>query len=108
DLAAGIDRNDVAGADLLAVGRNAVDHGIVDADAGRGREPVQVQEVGSGTVAHDKIVNDLVDLSRGDPRLDRGAASLEGRGADGAGAAHLLKFDGIFDLDHGCVTPPAL
>src|SRR5699024_3458890 len=100
-LAAGVDGDDVTGADLLAAGRDAVDHGIVHADAGRGRKAIQVQEVRSCAVAHNEIIDDLVDLCRGDPRLDRFAARLERRRADRAGTAHLFKFGGIFNLDHG-------
>ena len=68
DLAAGIDRNDVAGADLLLTAGDAVNDRVVHADARRGREAIQVQEVRSCTVAHDKVVDDFVDLCRGNTR----------------------------------------
>ena len=101
DLAAGIDRNDVAGADLLLTAGDAVNDRVVHADARRGREAIQVQEVRSCTVAHDKVVDDFVDLCRGNTRLDRLAASLECSRADRTGFPHFLKFSSILDLDHG-------
>src|SRR5699024_429830 len=106
DLAAGVDGYDVAGADLLLVVGDAVDDSVIHTDARRGREAVQVQEVGPGTVAHDKVVDDFVDLRRGDPGFDRLAAGFERSRADGAGFAHLFQLSGIFDLDHGWIKPP--
>src|SRR5699024_7816247 len=100
-------RDDVAGADLLVAGGDAVDHGIVDADAGSGREAVQVQEVRACAVAHYEIVDDLVDLRGGDTGFDRSAAGFESSRADFTGTPHLGQFRGIFDLNHGRFTPPA-
>ena len=76
DLAAGVDRNDVAGADLLLFVGDTVNDGVIHTDARRGREAVQVQEVGSCTMAHDKVVDDFVDLSGSDTGFDRFAACL--------------------------------
>ena len=101
DLAAGIDRNDVAGANLLLTAGDAVNDSVVHADARRGREAIQVQEVRSCTVAHDKVVDDFVDLCRGNTRLDRLAAGLECSRADRTGFPHFLKFSSILDLDLG-------
>ena len=101
DLAAGVDRNDVAGADLLLSGGDTMNDRVIHADARRGRKAVQVQEVGPGTVAHDKVIDDFVDLSGRDTGFDRFAASLQGCCADRAGLAHLLQLGSIFDLDHG-------
>ena len=101
DLAAGIDRNDVAGADLLLFVGDAVNDRVIHADARRGREAVQVQEVGSCTVAHDKVVDDFVDLSGSDTGFNRFAASLQGSSADRACLAHFLQLGSVFDLDHG-------
>ena len=101
DLAAGVDRNDVAGADLLLSGGDTMNDRVIHADARRGRKAVQVQEVGPGTVAHDKVIDDFVDLSGSDTGFDRFAASFQGCCADRAGLAHLLQLGSIFDLDHG-------
>ena len=46
--------------------RDTMNDGIIQADAGRAREAIQTQEIGSCTVAHDKVVDDFVDLSGGD------------------------------------------
>ena len=101
DLAAGVDRNDVAGADLLLFVGDTVNDGVIHTDARRGREAVQVQEIGSCTMAHDKVVDDFVDLSGSDTGFDRFAARFEGCRADRAGFSHFFKLSGIFNLDHG-------
>ena len=101
DLAAGVDRDDVAGADLLLFVGDAVNDRVIHADARRGREAVQVQEIGSCTVAHDKVIDDFVDLCGSDTGFNRFAASLQGSSADRACLAHFLQLGSIFDLDHG-------
>ena len=75
--------------------------GVIHADARRGRKAVQVQEVGSCTVAHDKVVDDFVDLSGSDTGFDRFATCFQGSCADSASLAHFLQLGSIFDLDHG-------
>ena len=101
DLAAGVDRDDVAGADLLLFVGDAVNDRVIHADARRGREAVQVQEIGSCTVAHDKVIDDFVDLCGSDTGFNRFAASLQGSSADRACLAHFLQLGSVFDLDHG-------
>ncbi len=46
DLAAGIDRNDVTGADLLLFVGDAVNDRVIHADARRGRKPYRCRKLG--------------------------------------------------------------
>ena len=91
----------LSGADLLLFVGDAVNDRVIHADARRGREAVQVQEIGSCTVAHDKVIDDFVDLCGSDTGFNRFAASLQGSSADRACLAHFLQLGSVFDLDHG-------
>ena len=75
---AGVDADDVARADDDVVGGDAVDDGVVQADAGRPGEAVQPLEVGGAAVLDDKLIDELVQLPGGHAGLDVLAAVLEG------------------------------
>ena len=74
DGGACVDADDIAFVQHDAMGRNAVDNDVVNRDACAARETAQALEIGPGSLADDIIVNDLVDLSRRNARLDGLAA----------------------------------
>ena len=80
--------------------RDAMDDGIIQADAGRSRETVQSLEVGDAAMLHDEIVDQLIQLPSGHASLDVLAAVLQGSCAQGVGPAHTVQFFRIFDLNH--------
>ena len=65
-----------------------MDHGVVQADAGRPGEAVQPLKVGGAAVLDDELIDELVQLPGGHAGLDVLAAVLQGSGAQGVGPAH--------------------
>ena len=100
DLCTGVDADDVARADDDIMRRDAMDDGIIQADAGRSRETVQSLEVGGTAVLYDEIVDQLIQFPGGHASLNVLAAVLQGSCAQGIGPAHSVQFFRILDLDH--------
>ena len=100
DLCTGVDADDVARADDDIMRRDAMDDGIIQADAGRSRETVQSLEVGGTAVLYDEIVDQLIQFPGGHASLNVLAAVLQGSCAQGIGPAHSVQFFRILNLDH--------
>ena len=100
DGGACVDADDIAFVQHDAMGRNAVDNDVVHRDACTARETAQALEIGPGSLADDIIVNDLVDLSRRNARLDGLAAQPQRLCRNLAGRLHGLDFFCCFNEDH--------
>ena len=98
-LGAGVNADNVAGADDDVVGGDAVDHGVVQADAGRTGETVEPLEIGGAAVLDNELIDELVQLPGRHAGLDVLAAVLQGSGAQGVGPAHALQFFCVLDLN---------
>ena len=79
---------------------DAVDDGIVQADAGCAGKTVQTLEVGDAAVLHDEVVDQLVQLPGGHTCFDMLSAVLQGSCAQGVCPAHTVQLFCIFDLNH--------
>ena len=99
-LGTGVDADDVAGADDNVMRRDAVDDGIIQADAGGSRKTVQSLEVGDAAVLHDELIDQLIQLPGGHASLDVLATVLQGSCAQGICPAHPVQFFRILDLNH--------
>ena len=99
-LGTGVDAHDVTRADDDIVRGDAVDDGIVQADAGCTGKTVQTLEVGDAAVLHDEVVDQLVQLPSGHACFDVLSAVLQGSCAQGVCPAHTVQLFCIFDLDH--------
>ena len=100
DLGTGVDADDIAGADDDVMRRDAMDNGIVQADAGRARETIQTLEIGDAAVLHDEVVDQLVQLPGGHTCFDMFTAVFQGSCAQGICLAHTVQLFRIFDLNH--------
>ena len=80
--------------------RDAMDNGIVQADAGRARETIQTLEIGDAAVLHDEVVDQLVQLPGGHTCFDMFTAVFQGSCAQGICLAHTVQLFRIFDLNH--------
>ena len=63
-------------------------------------EPAVALEGGRGAMEPDEVLDELVDLKRGDAWLYRGARTAQGRLGDGARSLHLLDLLRSLDLNH--------
>ena len=99
-LGTGVDAHDVARTDHDVMGRDAVDDGIIQADAGSSRKTVQALEVRDAAVLHDEVIDQLIQLPSGHASFDVLAAVLQGSCAQGVGPAHSVQFFRILDLNH--------
>ena len=100
DLGTGVDAHDVTGADHDVMGRDAMDDGIVQTDAGRARKAIQTLEIGGAAVLHDEVVDQLIQFPCGHTCFDMLTAVLQGSCAQGICLAHAVQLFRIFDLNH--------
>ena len=99
DEGAHVHADDVALLELSGAG-NAVDHLVIDGDAGRTGVAAVTQEGGLRAVALDEPAHRRVDLVGGDPGGHHGAGQSPGLGGDPPGPAHGLDLTGGLNGNH--------
>ena len=108
DVAVGFDgdieRDDVAIAENPLEGADAVDHLLVDREAGIGGKPARTDLVAevraAGAVAGDQLAPGLVEIERADARLHERLEAVQHRRGDGARLAHARDGFPVFDGNH--------
>ena len=86
----------------------AVDHLVVDGNAGRRGKAFKVEAARYGALGGDVLVHGPVDLFGGEPVAHGLSAYAPGAGGDLARLTHQLDFSAGFDGDHHSPMPRAL
>ena len=98
-ISANINGDDIALLNDLLSG-NAVDHHVVNGNAGAGGETAVTKERRSRSLGYDIVMNCLVDGMGRHTRTNHVAGHSSGLSGDFTGFAHDLNFVGRFDGDH--------
>ena len=98
-VSANVNGDDVALLDDLLSG-NAVDHHVINGNAGAGRKTAVAKERRSRSLGYDVVMNCLVDGMGRHTGTNHVTGHSSGLSGDFTGFAHDLNFVGRFDGDH--------